>query len=175
MQQLLKLIKQGDRFTPTVYQFGAREHLNIHRSDSYADLTDANSGACIRIIGWEGLRDMGYSPAKLLDGNTTDQFMTVDDRILSQLYSCAKQLLAGLVIAGLIITVGALTGCNNYVLSQLEQDVATSTTAPRLTAASVNQDDLDDNARYLASKQRHDAKHANDFLASVRSEKGGAL
>lgn len=168
MPQLLKLIKQGGRFTPTVYQFGANEHLNIHLSDSYADLTDASTGACIRIIGWDGLRDMGYSPAKLLNGNTEDQFMTVDDRVLSQIKSYTRQILAGVAVAGLIITVGALTGCNNYVLSQIEKDVATSTTAPRLIAASVNQDDLDDDARYLASKQYKDARHANEFLARQR-------
>ena len=168
MPQLLELIKRGDRFTPTVYRFGAREHLNIHRADQYADLTDAETGSCVRRLSWQELRDWGYSPAKLLDGNTTDQFMTADDSVYSHLQSGAKQVLVGLVIAGLIMAVGAITGCNNYIISQLNKDTSSH---KLLLADSVNQDDLDDDAIYLASKQYADAKHANDFLAKANGRR----
>ena len=33
---------------------------------------------------------------------------------------------------------------------------------------SINQEDLDDNVSYMASKQCKSAKHANDFLADTR-------
>lgn len=168
MAQLLRLIKKGDRFTPTSYQFGANEHLNIHRSDDYADLTNAKTGACIRVIGWQGLRDMGYSPAKLLDGNESDQFYRKQVRdFLPTNY--AKHTIAGVICAAAIAIVGSLTGCNNFIASQIEQDIATSTIEPRIVANNVNQDDLDDDVQYLASKQYRDAKHANDYLASNRS------
>jgi len=153
MPQLLELIKKGDRHTPTVYQFGANEHLNIHRADQYADLTDAETGACIRIIGWQGLRDMGYSPAKLLDGDTTNQSLK-GASLAYNMMDCIKYALIGSAVALTIAIAGGLTGCNDYVLSQIEQDVATSTIEPRLS-----------DSEYQASKQYADAKHANDFLA----------
>lgn len=84
-----------------------------------------------------------------------------------QARECVIHILGGTAIAIAIATVGSVTGCNNYVLAQIEQDVATSTSQP-LLATSINQDDLDDDARYLASKQYADAKHANRFLASNR-------
>ena len=74
MSQNLKLINKGDRCTPATYQFGRNERLNIH-PNNYADLTDANTGACIRTFEWDFVRNMGYSPAKLLAGNEIDQFL----------------------------------------------------------------------------------------------------
>lgn len=168
MPQLLALIKKGDRFAPTVYQFGANEHLNIHRADQYADLTDAQTGSCIRILGWQGLRDMGYSPANLLDCEGDQRLKSVS--FMQHLQDCTKQIALGLAIAVSIAVVGAITGCNSYVLAQIEQDVATSTSQP-LVAASVNQDDLDDDAQYLASSQYRNAMHAKRFLAAQRGAK----
>ena len=173
MSQALKLIKKGDRFTPTVYRFGASEHLNIRYQDQYADLTDAKTGACIRIIGWDGLRDMGYSPAKLLNGNESDQSFNATDDTWQTIRSYGNYIAGGLAAALAIALVGVITGCTSFVIDSVEQDVATSTIEPRLAANSVNQEDLDDDIKYLASKQRQDAKHANQFLASVRN--GGAL
>jgi hypothetical protein len=167
MPQSLELLNRGDRFAPTVYRFGANERLNIHCSDQYADLTDAKTGACIRIIGWQGLRDMGYSPAKLLEGNESDQFYHQQIRRFMPV-TYTKHTIAGVVCAAAIAIVGSLTGCNGFITSQIEQDVATSTIETRLSANSVNQDDLDDDAQYFASKQYRDAKRANDLLASVR-------
>ncbi len=96
-----------------------------------------------------------------------ERIKTTAPTLASEIKSCAKHIAAGASIALAIATVGSVTGCNDYVLAQVDQDVATSTSQP-LLATSVNQDDLDDDARYLASKQYADAKHANDFLASVR-------
>lgn len=157
MPQLLTLIKQGDRFTPTTYQFGASEHLNIRRQDQYADLTDAKTGAYIRQIGWDGLRDMGYAPAKLLSGNEHDQFIYKGASWIERCKSCAVQMLAGVGIAVAIAAVGVITGCAGLVLDQVEQDVATSTTAPRLT----NQDAI------KLAEFRRDAEHANNVLANA--------
>lgn len=169
MQQLLKLVKKGDRFAPTVYQFGANEHLNIHRADQYADLTDAATGACIRIIGWQGLRDMGYSPANLLDCTGDQRLASVS--FIHHLRDCTKQIALGLTVALSIAIIGSITGCNSYLLSQLDQDIATSTIEPRLATESVNQDDLDDDTIYKASKRYRNGLHANRFLASNRGVK----
>ena len=156
MSQLLKLIKQGDRYAPTVYQFGANEHLNIHYNDQYADLTDAHTGAYIRQIGWQGLRDMGYSPAKLLEGNAENQSLP-SAGFVGHLADCAKYLTAGVALALTIAAIGSVTGCSNYVLSQIEQDVATSTVEPRSSYLSGED---------LVEFQRQSA-HANDFLAQA--------
>lgn len=157
MPQLLKLIKQGDRFTPTVYQFGASEHLNIHRQDQYADLTDAKTGAYIRQIGWDGLRDMGYAPAKLLSGSESDQFIYRGASVIERCKSCSVQVLAGAGVAVTIALIGAITGCTNLILDQVEQDVATSTTAPRLT----------NHKAIKLAEFRRDAEHANNVLANA--------
>ncbi|MGP9703116.1 hypothetical protein [Psychrobacter sp. AOP31-E1-50] len=161
MSQLLKLVKKGNRYAPTVYQLGANEHLNIHPSDQYADLTDASTGAYIRQIGWQGLRDWGYSPAKLLEGNETDQFLR-QPSFVQHTRECLIYLLGGLAVALTIAVVGSITGCNNYVLSQLDKDIATSTSQP-LLADSVNQDDLDGEA----SQQAETARHANKVIAAA--------
>lgn len=134
MAQLLELLKKGDRFTPTTYRFGARERLNIH-ADGYADLTDADTGSYIRTLNWDGIRNMGYCPAKMLDGNTTDQHLgRTYPSLLQQVKSCVKYICSGLAVAVVITIIGNLTGCNSYLLSQAEQDVATSTLEPRMSS-----------------------------------------
>lgn len=161
MPQLLKLIKKGDRFTPTVYQFGANERLNIHFEDQYADLTDAQTGAFIRSIGWQGLRDMGYSPAKLLDGDTSDQ-RSNSVSFGQHLLDCSKYLLAGFAVAALIALAGLPTGCTNFVLDQAEQDIATSTIEPRSNA--LTGDEL--------LEFRRQSAHASKVLFLARTDGG---
>lgn len=172
MAQLLRLLKKGDHFAPTSYQFGANEHLNIHRSDDYADLTNAKTGSCIRIIGWDGVRNMGYCPIKLLKGNTSDQHLS-SVLLLKQLRECAVQIAGGVAVAVAIAVIGSVTGCTSYMLDQIEQDVATSTIGPRLAQSNtVNQDDLDDDAIYFASEQYRDAKYANRKLSELYATGG---
>ena len=88
----------------------------------------------------------------------------------AHLKDCIAHIAGGLVVALAIAMVGSFTGCNSYVLAQIEQDVATSTSQP-LIAASVNQDDLDDDAAYLASSQYRNGMHAKRFLAAQRGVK----
>lgn len=175
MPQLLELLKKGNRITPTVYKLGANEHLNIHAADSYADLTDAATGSYVRQIGWDGLRDMGYSPAKLLAGNETDQFMTAPKpSLLVMAQSYGTHALAGLAVAVVISIVSATTGCTTYLLSQAEQDVATSTVAPRLAESdsvppvilNQNGSNLSD-VIYSISNEAETARHANSVIAKA--------
>lgn len=134
MSQLLELLNKGDRFTPTTYRFGARERLNIH-ADGYADLTDADTGSYIRTLNWDGVRNMGYCPAKMLEGNTTDQHLDrINPALLQQIKSCVKYVCGGLAVAVTISIVGNLTGCTSYLLNQAEQDIATSTIEPRINS-----------------------------------------
>lgn len=134
MAQLLELLKKGDRFTPTTYRFGARERLNIH-ADGYADLTEADTGSYIRTLNWDGVRNMGYCPAKMLDGNATDQHLdSISPALLQQVKSCLKYICGGLAAAAIIVVTGNLTGCNSFLATQAEQDVATSTLEPRVNS-----------------------------------------
>lgn len=84
--------------------------------------------------------------------------------IRAELVSTAKQVAVAICIATVIAIIGAVTGCTNYVLDQIEQDVVTSTIEPRLAAKIANQDD---DVAYLSSEQYRQAKHANAFLAKV--------
>jgi len=128
MSQNLELINKGHRNAPTTYKFGSNERLNIHYQDRYADLTDATTGACVRRLGWDGVRNMGYSPAKLLAGNETDQLIdTGKPTLIQHTLSCAKYIAGGLVAALALAMLGNVTGCNGFLANQLEQDVATST------------------------------------------------
>ncbi|WP_352309044.1 hypothetical protein [Psychrobacter sp. W2-37-MNA-CIBAN-0211] len=130
MSHVLKLINKGSRTVPTTYKFGANEHLNIHATENYADLTDAVTGAYIRHIGWDGLRNMNYAPAKLLAGNTSDQLLNAPAKSLLAkcVKSSVKYLLGGFTLALVLSAVGNVTGCTDYLMSQVEQDIATSTT-----------------------------------------------
>ena len=94
---------------------------------------------------------------------------TTAPKLASELVSCAKHIAAGAGIAIVIFSVGTVTGCNDYVLAQVDQDVATSTS--QLVTTSVNQDDLDDDIVYKASSQYRNGLHANRFLASNRGAK----
>lgn len=92
---------------------------------------------------------------------------TTAPALASELKSCAKHVAAGLGIAVTIATVGSVTGCNDYALAQVDQDMATS----QMVTTSVNQDDLDDDTTYKASKRYRNGLHANRFLASQRGVK----
>lgn len=167
MSQLLKLVKKGDRYAPTVYQFGANEHLNVHRSDQYADLTDANTGSYIRAIGWQGLRDMGYSPAKLLDGDETDQFLP-SVGFSRHLIDCAKYILIG----GAVVLTLAVTGANAIDTGIAAQDALTYEHKVYLEE-NTNPDAEDDMSweEYEASQQAKTAAHANSVIAKAYGRK----
>lgn len=52
--------------------------------------------------------------------------------LLNQIKSVVAHMAAGLAVSGALAIVGNLTGCNSYLLHQVEQDVATSTIEPRI-------------------------------------------
>lgn len=52
--------------------------------------------------------------------------------LLNQIKSVLAHIAGGLAVAGALAIVGNLTGCNSYLLHQVEQDVATSTIEPRI-------------------------------------------
>lgn len=138
MSQNLKLINKGDRYAPTTFQFGRNERLNIHQNN-YADLTDATTGSCIRAMTWQDIRNMGYAPAKLLGGNETDQFL--DNCYASALIasrSYIKHIAGGAVISLMIAVISNATGCTGLVLDKVNQDIATSTIAPRIAQTNAN-------------------------------------
>lgn len=139
MPQTLTLINKGDRHAPATYQFGRNEHLNIHQ-DNYADLTDATTGCFIRTLDWNDILNMGYSPAKLLNGNQVDQLIDSPYRdLLISTKSYVKHIVSGLAIGFMAAVISNATGCTNLVLDQLEQDISTSTIEPRasLTGAQL--------------------------------------
>lgn len=157
MSQNLKLINKGDRLTPATYQFGRNERLNIH-PNNYADLTDANTGACIRTFDWDFVRNMGYSPAKLLAGNEIDQFLdTPYTAALTATKSSLKHIAGGLVVGLMIAVISNATGCTGLVIDKANQDIATSTIEPRATQAELD----------LARFQEQNA-YANKTLHNMR-------
>lgn len=138
MSQNLKLINKGDRYAPATYQFGRNERLNIHQNN-YADLTDANTGACIRTFDWDFVRNMGYSPAKLLAGNEVDQF--IDSPYKSTLTagkSYVNHIIGGALIGLAIAAIGNVTGCTGLVIDKAEQDISTSTIQPRAAQSEIS-------------------------------------
>lgn len=165
MTQILKLIKKGNRNMPTIYRFGANELLNIHYAECYADLTDATTGAFIRVIGWNGLRNMGYSPAKLLSGSTDDQLLDNNDpTFFSQVISCSKYTAGGMIAAVVITVIASITGCNTFIEAQAERDIATSTVEPRLAAMNK--------AALMAFREQN--AHANEVLYEMRLYANGS-
>lgn len=159
MSQNLKLINKGGSRAPTTYQFGCNEHLrlNVHH-DNHADFTDATTGDFIRTLDWDDLRNMGYSPAKLLAGNEIDQFLdTPYTAALTATKSGLKHIAGGLVVGLMIAVISNATGCTDLVLHQAEKDVATSTIEPRATQAELD----------LARFQEQNA-YANKTLRTMR-------
>mgnify|MGYP003600024905 CR=1 FL=1 len=138
MTQRLALINKGDRITPATYHFGRNERLNIH-PNNYADLTDANTGACIRTFDWDFVRNMGYSPAKLLAGNEIDQFIDNSHRsALTAGKSYVNHIIGGALIGLAIAAIGNVTGCTDLVIDKAEQDISTSTIQPRAAQSEIS-------------------------------------
>lgn len=172
MPQLLEVLQRGDRVNPTLIKFGASEVLAIH-ADGNADICDRVTGATIRPVGWNGIKEMGYCPHKLMNGNRADQALdmpyqeTIADRVRS--FIGATGLITGLTVA--FLTVSHFTGCTAAIGGQLDKDMATSTTYPRINA----QDEVA--AKNLAEFRKQN-QHANKVLASARQQaaiSGGAL
>ena len=120
--------------------------------------TDANTGACIRTFDWDFVRNMGYSPAKLLAGNEIDQFLdTPYTAALTATKSSLKHIAGGLVVGLMIAAISNATGCTDLVLHQAEKDVATSTIEPRAAHTDMS----------LAHFQEQNA-YANKTLHNMR-------
>ena len=153
MSQLLKLIKQGDRTAPTIYQLGRNERLNIHHNN-YANVTDATSGDCIRAMTWSDVRNMGYSPSKLLDGNQVDQLLDKPAKAPRSIKTYINHILGGLAAGMLIAAVSNTTGCTSLVADKIEQDVATSTIAPRTAQNAAQLADFKEQTAYANEKLR---------------------
>ena len=78
--------------------------------------------------------------------------------LLNQIKSVAAHIAAGLAVAGTLAVVGNLTGCNSYLASQAEQDIATSTIEPRIK--SIDSPEL--------IEFRRQNKEANEKLVKMR-------
>lgn len=174
MPKLLKLLKRGDRISPTVYQFSPNTILCVHR-DGNADICDSLTGACIKPIKWDGLREMGYSPALLLDGNEYCQHLALMQKP-SKAKCIAQDALGAAGLMLLLISASALatavTGCTPIHSSA---DLSASTPYPRTHQAGGYTSLLDEQS--LAEFRRQNA-HANKVLAGTRDQSvkaGGAL
>lgn len=80
--------------------------------------------------------------------------------ILSYAETVVVGAMVGLAIAFVIALVGLMTGCTTFVAQQVEQDVATSTIAPRLSHIDVD-DELE--------RFRQQTRHANEALATMKA------
>lgn len=54
--------------------------------------------------------------------------------LLNQIKSGGAHIAAGLAVGVSIVMVGNITGCNSFLVTQAEQDVATSTLEPRVNS-----------------------------------------
>lgn len=77
---------------------------------------------------------------------------------LNQIRSGVTHIAAGLVAGLALAAVGNITGCNSYLLNQVEQDVATSTIEPRINSI--------DSTELIEFRQQN--KEANEKLAKMR-------
>lgn len=154
--QLLQLMQKGSRHQPAIYRFGANETLKIYACGR-VDICDLSTGEVVREIDCDWLRDWGYSPAKLMAGNTSDQFFSWKqspawrDRVID----AARAVLFASALGVVLATVSSITGCTNYVLQQLDKDISTTTVAPVAN--------YKDKAEFKRANQ-----HANEFLAKSR-------
>lgn len=155
--QLLQLIQKGGRHQPAIYRFGANETLKIY-AGGQVDICNAKTDEVVHVIDKSWLRDWGYSPVKLFAGDTDDQF--IDDGVNVSASEYALNALRGIgfatLLASLFIVVSNITGCTDYVFTQLDKDIATTATHP-----------VDNYERQLEFKLA--TEHANQFLASNRN------
>lgn len=78
--------------------------------------------------------------------------------LLNQIKSGGAHIAAGLAVGVSIVMVGNITGCNSFLATQAEQDVATSTLEPRVNSI--------DSAELIEFKKQN--AYANQRLAEMR-------
>lgn len=78
--------------------------------------------------------------------------------LLNQIKSGSAHIAAGLAVGVSIVMVGNITGCNSFLATQAEQDVATSTLEPRVNSI--------DSAELIEFKKQN--AYANQKLAEMR-------
>ncbi|WP_230656947.1 hypothetical protein [Psychrobacter sp. I-STPA10] len=131
MTQILQRLQLGNRNTPTAYRFGSREILTVHANGA-AEICNL-TGEPVHVIGWDGIRNMGYCPAKLLRGETVDQFLDTPSVDFKQMaFSVIGTLALMAFLASAMVLVGNITGCTKFIVQQAEKDVAVSTVYPRI-------------------------------------------
>lgn len=110
-----------------------------------------------------------YQKAKLVKPNSAVITRTVmpakPTPLVEDAVEVVKSTAIALVIVATVVLVGIATGCTNYVISQAEQDVASSTIYPRIN---------DSEARRLA-QFRQQSTHANHTLAKMRTQATGGV
>lgn len=82
--------------------------------------------------------------------------VTTLDRLIS-VFEC---ILAAIMIALIIALISFVTGCTTFIADQFEQDIATSTIAPRLSQIDVDNE---------LAEFRRQSKHANETLAAMKA------
>ncbi|WP_201539123.1 hypothetical protein [Psychrobacter sp. 1044] len=78
--------------------------------------------------------------------------------LLNQIKSGGAHIAAGLAVGMSIVMVGNITGCNSFLVTQAEQDVATSTLEPRINSI--------DSPELIEFRKQN--AHANQKLAEMR-------
>lgn len=78
--------------------------------------------------------------------------------LLNQIKSGVAHIAAGLAVGMSIVMVGNITGCNSFLVTQAEQDVATSTLEPRINSI--------DSPELIEFRKQN--AHANQKLAEMR-------
>lgn len=162
--QTLQLIQRGDRQKPTIYKFGANETLCLYRDHAGTIEICDLQGRHIRSLNSDELRDWGYSPVKLINGETVNQFLDDNSEPLSAKVTKGLKTTAIASVVGMVFGFTSnMTGCTEYVLKQADKDIATTTIAP-----------VENLQRHIEFKEAE--KHANDFLAKQRTkQQGGGL
>lgn len=87
-------------------------------------------------------------------------------KALSYAETIVASIMVGLAIAFVIAVIGITTGCTSLVADQFEQDIATSTIAPRLS-----QTDSDDQLIEF----RRQSEYASQTLAAMRAYAEGGI
>lgn len=127
MPVLLEVLQVGNREKPTVLKFGANEVIMMYRTGE-VHICNAYTYAVHEVISNEILRDWGYSPASLIQGNRTDQFLYVRKNGISM--DDIKGGLSMLFVILIVCVISHFSGCTEYMLKQLDKDIATTTYYP---------------------------------------------
>lgn len=91
--------------------------------------------------------------------------MAQQTELLNQIKSSVAHIAGGLVTGVALVVVGNITGCTNYLLNQVDQDIATSTIEPRIN--SIDSPEL--------IEFRRQNKEANAKLAKMRLYAAGGV